>query len=153
MRTPRLSITDLALLARISGALGVVTVLRRTSFSLDRLVRLLERAPRADVVADVERAVGLTDAVLRRTHRRDFCYPRALVLFHVLTGWGCPVTMHFGVRKKEGALDGHAWLEVAGSPLAEAQDPKNLYHITRTYSSTQEVSYESENIHSAETVC
>lgn len=136
MSPSRLRLDDVLLLPRVLGALGAVTVLRRTSLSLEHLVRLLERQPRPVAEPDVERLVWLTQGILRRTHRRDFCYPRALVIFHVLSGWGCPVTLYFGVRKREGELEGHAWLDLAGRPLDETQDPRTLYHIVHSYPST-----------------
>lgn len=129
------------MLPRILGVLGVVTVLGRR-LSLTRLIQLLERAPRRMDGRDVDRLVWLTQGVLRRTHRREFCYPRALILFHVLSGWGQPVTLHFGVRKHEGTLEGHAWLDEGGRPLAEAQDPRTLYRIVHSHPSLRRSAHE-----------
>lgn len=132
---PPFRLCDVLLLPRILGVLGVVSVAGRR-LSLDRLVRLLERSPRAAAIGDVDRLVRLTRGVLRRTHRRAFCHPRSLILFHVLSGWGYPVALHYGVRKASGRLEGHAWIDLAGEPLGEPRDPHALYHIVRSYPST-----------------
>lgn len=144
MSFPRVRVGDLFLLPRIVGVVGMVTVLRRTPVPLAFLVHLLEREPQPAVEPDIERVVRLTQGVLRRTHRREFCYPRAFAIFHVLSGWGCPVTLHFGVRKTAGVLEGHAWVSLDGCPLAEEQDPRTLYHCIYSYSPTlKEISHES----------
>ena len=139
---PPLRLRDVLLLPRILGVLGVVSVAGRR-LSLDRLVGLLGRSPRAPTAAgDVDRLVRLTQGVLRRTHRRASCHPRSLVLFHVLSGWGYPVALQYGVRKTGGRLEGHAWLDLAGEPLGEPQDPRPLYHVIRSYPSPRRYPYE-----------
>lgn len=129
--------SDLRLLPRIVGALAFVSVTARR-VPPERLVRLVEREPRAERRGDVERVLRLTQAVLRRTHGDACCYPRSLVLFHVLSGWACPVVLHFGVRKIGGGVEGHAWLELSGSPLGEPRDPRSLYHSIQSYSPTHQ---------------
>lgn len=129
-----LHLRDVLLLPRILGVLGVVAVAGQR-LPLGRLVRLLEREPDGEAVRDVARLVRLTQGVLRRTHGRAFCYPRSLVLFHVLSGWGYPVALHLGIRKEAGAVEGHAWLDLAGEPLAEHQDPRSTYRVIQSYPS------------------
>ena len=50
---------------------------------------------------------------------RYTCLRRSLVLFHLLRRAGCPVALHIGVRKQDGALQAHAWLVLAGEPYLE----------------------------------
>ena len=131
--------SDLLLLPRIAGVLAFVSVTARR-VPPGRLVRLVERAPRPERKGDVERLVWLTQAVLRRTHGDACCYPRSLALFHVLSGWACPVTLHFGVRKDEGGIEAHAWLDLDGEPLGEPRNPRSRYQPIHSFSPTyQEV--------------
>lgn len=125
---------DLRWLTRITGMLVAVRVLARW-VSLPQLVQAFERAPRYDD-ADLNRLLWLTQGVLRRTHGRDFCMPRSLILFHFLSGWGYPVCIHFGVRRQGRALAGHAWVDLAGEPIGEAANPYTLYRTTYSYPST-----------------
>jgi|SRR5690606_18639048 len=138
MPSPPLRLSDLGRLAHIGGLLVAFEVLKRRT-SLPRLLRTFERAPHAVVTAaKVERAVWLTQGALRRCYRRDFCLPQSLVLFHLLSGWGLPVRIHFGVRKQDGAVVGHAWLELDGEPFCEPHDPRPFYHIIHSHLSTAE---------------
>jgi hypothetical protein len=45
------------------------------------------------------------------------CVPRSLALLQVLSEAGFAVSFVSGVRRTQGKLDGHAWLEVDGIPL------------------------------------
>lgn len=139
MSSQHLRLSDLGRLAHIGGLLVAFEVLKRGS-SLPRLLRAFERAPRTSSVpaAEVERTVWLVQGVLRRCYRRDFCLPQSLVLFHLLSGWGFPVRIHFGVRKQDGTMTGHAWLELGGEPFREPRDPRLLYHTIHSHSSSAE---------------
>ena len=139
MPSQQLRFSDLGRLAHIGGLLVAFEVLKRGS-SLPRLLRTFERAPRTSAVpaAEVERTVWLTQGVLRRCYRRDFCLPQSLVLFHLLSGWGLPVRIHFGVRKQDGAVAGHAWLDLDGEPFCEPHDPRLLYHTIHSHPSSAE---------------
>jgi hypothetical protein len=50
------------------------------------------------------------------------CLQKALVLQSLLHRQGVAVDLQIGVRKHEGTLQAHAWLEQAGQPLFE--DPE-----------------------------
>lgn len=49
------------------------------------------------------------------------CLRRALVLQRLLAARGHRVTLQVGVRREQGALQAHAWLEHRGVPLLEAE--------------------------------
>jgi hypothetical protein len=131
-----LRLGDLRLAPRLAWALSVA-LRQRGRASLPELVRRLEsggpagaRRPRPE---DADRITYLTNSVLRALYRRDFCYPRALALFHFLSRWGLPVQFVLGVQRVGEALRGHAWVEVDGRPFGEADDPRRSYHVTYTY--------------------
>ena len=50
---------------------------------------------------------------------RPNCMKQSLVLFHLLRQQGAPVTIHFGVAKRDESLEGHCWVELAGRPFGE----------------------------------
>lgn len=138
MPSLRLRLSDLGRLAHIGGLLVAFEVVKRRS-SLPQLLRTFECAPRASAAvtaAEMERTVWLTQGLLRRCYHRNFCLPQSLVLFHVLSGWGLPVRIHFGVRKQDGVVAGHAWLDLDGEPFCEPHDPRLLYRIVHSHPST-----------------
>ena len=49
------------------------------------------------------------------------CLRRALTLQKLLAKRGIPVELKIGVRKQDGQLSAHAWLEYQGQPLGEAE--------------------------------
>ncbi len=49
------------------------------------------------------------------------CLRRALTLQKLLAKRGIPVELKIGVRKQDGQLSAHAWLEFQGQPLGEAE--------------------------------
>ncbi len=52
------------------------------------------------------------------------CVPKSLMLFNALSKKGFAVSFVSGVRKANGKLEGHAWVEVNGLPLeSEMQSP------------------------------
>lgn len=134
-----LRLTDVCWLSRIVGVLVAKEVVGRR-VPLPRLARLLEGKPRPGRgpygPADAERLVWLTQGLLLRLYRHDFCYPRSLVLFHFLSRWGYRVHLNFGIRREGDMLAGHAWLDLDGRPFAEPEDPSERYRITYTYPSS-----------------
>lgn len=89
--------------------------------------RVAERAAQARPVGN--RAVTLEE--LRRARRyarwieaaarhhviRAHCLQRSLVLHHWLQEEGLPSALHIGVRRADGALKAHAWVQVGGYVL------------------------------------
>ena len=60
---------------------------------------------------------------LRLTNQHvDACVPRSLALFYALRQEGLEVSFVSGVRRNGAKLEGHAWLELDGKPLAGLGD-------------------------------
>lgn len=99
------------------------------------LVRGVAGRPSGADLPSPERMVALTDRVLRfgRGPWRPNCAVRSLVLLRYLRRRGEPAAVSFGVRKTGEALDGHAWVSLAGEPFAEALDPRPVYRVTFTW--------------------
>ncbi len=55
------------------------------------------------------------------------CLRRALVLQRMLGLQGCRSELRIGVRKEEGRLAAHAWVEFDGRPVGEAEDIDRRY--------------------------
>jgi len=64
---------------------------------------------------------------------RPNCMKQSLVLFHFLRQWGYPVTLYFGVAKQGGTLAGHCWVELAGRPFGERDDPRRAFAIAYAF--------------------
>jgi len=134
MRFKQFRPRDIVWFAR-TGWLLVLIELRQRRVSLPRLVRSIdvEVPVRSAGDGEVKRIVWLVRVVLRRTYGDRFCMKQSLVLFHFLRSWGLPTRINFGVLKRNGRLTGHAWLELDGSPIAEAQNPRLIYNIVFQY--------------------
>lgn len=66
---------------------------------------------------------------------KPICWKRATILHRYLALNGIDTRIVFGVRKAaDGAVDGHAWLEVAGEPILETTIPN--YKVTYAFPST-----------------
>jgi hypothetical protein len=63
--------------------------------------------------------VRLVDRAARRQPGRATCLRRTLVLQRLLAQEGIATEMRIGVRKENGGLAAHAWLERHGRPLGE----------------------------------
>jgi hypothetical protein len=77
------------------------------------------------------RAVVITDRVLRvnRGPLRANCVVRSLVLLRYLPD-RASLVLKVGVRPGVRPVDGHAWLERDGEPVAERVDPRGEYLVT-----------------------
>jgi hypothetical protein len=64
---------------------------------------------------------------------RPNCMKQSLVLFHFLRQWDAPVTLHFGVAKRDEALEGHCWIELAGQPFGEKSNPRPAFTTVYTF--------------------
>jgi hypothetical protein len=64
---------------------------------------------------------------------RPNCMKQSLLLFHFLRQWGAPVTIHFGAAKRDEALEGHCWVELAGQPFGEKGNPWPAYTTVYTF--------------------
>jgi hypothetical protein len=66
---------------------------------------------------------------------RPKCWKRATILHRYLALNGIATSIVFGLRKEEGELKGHAWLQTQGRPFLESEPP--LYKITYTFPSAE----------------
>jgi hypothetical protein len=93
-------------------------------------LRTLERGARRPARlrlagSDGERAAAaarLVHAAAARRPSRANCLPRSLVLRMLLLRQGLRPELRIGVRLVDGRLEGHAWVEHAGVPLAQHPD-------------------------------
>jgi hypothetical protein len=106
--------------------------------SLPALLRLLDPGVRALPAPDpaaLDHRVRLARRLLSRQRGpfRQSCLRRSLVLFRHLRSSGFPVAILFGISQPSDALDGHAWLELDGSPIAESDGPQLRYRVIYRY--------------------
>lgn len=116
----RLSYRDYAILGEtILFAVPVELGLRLVGF--DKLVRRLGRVrrslPRSPTPLDGERAARLVEAVSRLYPFNATCLKKSLVLFWMFRRRGLPAELRIGVRKVDGKLEAHAWIEQGGRVL------------------------------------
>lgn len=93
------------------------------------------RAPATADPGMMTKATQYADALLWRLAfpLRGPCLPRSLTLYYFARRYGLPVQFHCGVCRTNGALQGHAWLSLAGRPFLEANNPANNYAVTFSF--------------------
>lgn len=90
-----------------------------------------------DAWAEIMTARRTQRRVTRVTGIRGSCLPRSLTLWTLLLRRGLTTDLRVGFRKREGKVEGHAWVEFQGIPLNE--DPMTA----KTYSAfTDPVSFD-----------
>lgn len=60
------------------------------------------------------------------------CLRQALALYDTLSRLGYPITIHVGVAKAGGALQGHSWVTLGGTPVGE-RDPTPRFTVIYAY--------------------
>jgi len=104
---------------------GLPRRLRRQSLPtlLQQLTPARGRTSRHGALA-LDHAVGVVRRVCRvwlfrgpRFPQR--CLRQALALYYTLSRLGYPVTIQVGVDKAGGALQGHSWVTIGGTPVGE----------------------------------
>lgn len=96
-------------------ALGVLPVPR-----VEALLRRLGGRSRREM--DSARLASLVGAASRHHLWPMTCLPRSLALQTLLRRHGIEADLRIGVRREDGELRAHAWIEQAGSPLGEPAD-------------------------------
>ncbi len=95
---------------------------RRTAMCLAAFVRALPSrlapAVPASHASNVEFAVA---AAARRGFVRASCLPRGLVVWTLLCRDGIDATLKFGVRRRRGRFEAHAWVETRHTRLDTLQ--------------------------------
>jgi transglutaminase superfamily protein len=62
----------------------------------------------------------------------QLCLRQALALYDTLSRQGYPVTIQVGVDKVGGALQGHSWVTIGGTPVGE-RDPTQRFTVIYAY--------------------
>ena len=108
----RLFLAAALLLPAVALALRLVG-LRRSQAALARL------APRGRPAAPgrAADAARMVLAASRHAPCRADCLRRSLVLWWLLRRAGLDAELRIGVRKQDGQLEAHAWVELGGRPL------------------------------------
>jgi hypothetical protein len=125
---------DAWLALRMKGWRLLLPVLKRRR-PLPRLVSSMwdgeESQPRPDREA---RIAELAIIVFRSQHSQRFgnCLDRSLVLYRYLSAVGADPELLIGVKRAEGNVEGHAWVEVRGRPVEEP--PEVLDSLARVTS-------------------
>jgi hypothetical protein len=124
-----LSLPELVFLLQAAAALPLTRRRLRTGGYAAALRALERRARRPARLrlpgSDGERAAAaarLVHAAGARWPSRATCLPRSLVLRALLQRQGVAADLRIGVRLVDGRLEGHAWVEHAGVPLAQPPD-------------------------------
>lgn len=96
--------------------------LRASGFPRVQRMLLTSRRPGNEKVSPdgMGEIVRLVDMAARRLPHSGTCLRRSLVLQRFLRREGIETELRFGVRKTDGGLEAHAWLEHEGLPLGEA---------------------------------
>lgn len=122
------------LLLRMSRQLGTLLITQR-KVSMPELMARFDSEPISHDLPRLtpSRLVFLVTGLVRVTLRDRYCMKRSILIFHYLRRWGYSVRILFGVVKSDEALEGHAWVELNGRPLAERGDPRTRYAVTYAY--------------------
>ena len=97
----------IALMLRLKGLRGVQAAIGR-----------IAPRDRPDGLEPVDIARLVAAASRHGVYRRE-CLPTALSLQWLLARRGVDSRLHLGVRRGEGIIEAHAWIEHAGEPLIE----------------------------------
>lgn len=132
----KLDRSEWLLLAEVSVLLGKLLIVQRTA-PLPDLMAKFDAEPIAPGGRRLRpaRLVYLVTGLVRLTLRDRFCMKRSILIFHYLRKWGHSARILFGVVKQDGDLQGHAWVELNGRPLAERGHPRSRYTVTYAYPS------------------
>ena len=105
---------------------------------LPELMQQLDDEARARTLqSDADSIVRYADAVALLDHFSPLgmCLRRSLVRYALLRAAGVPVVVRFGAKKQASSgrsrIAGHAWLTLAGEPLAE--NPRDYEGFTAIY--------------------
>ena len=102
---------------------------KRLCSALDRRTSC-NRGEAGDEPAALARArdtARLVQAAARYGLYRATCVPQSLVLWWLLGRHGLRTDLCLGVRKTEGRLEAHAWVEHAGAVINDAEDVRDRF--------------------------
>jgi hypothetical protein len=75
--------------------------------------------PHGDPEREIFKACRAQRIVKRSTGVAGSCLVRSLTLWTLLLRRGLPTNLRVGFRKRDGRIQGHAWVEYAGAPINE----------------------------------
>lgn len=125
----RLALFLFFLLPAVAAALSLLGV-RRVCRVLGRLASRRARlkpcpasagAPHL-AAADARHLARLVDAAARRLPGHPACLTRSVTLWYLLRRRALPAALRLGVRKAEGRLEAHAWVELGGEVVNDSAD-------------------------------
>lgn len=106
---------------RLAGLRRMQTVLARC------LPRPKGCRAEADLTAQAKQVARMVSVAARHGLYRASCLPTALALQSMLRRRGIEVDLRLGVRKADGRIEAHAWLEHQGAPLIDSPDVGERY--------------------------
>jgi len=133
------SVSHFVLFMRVAAWSTVVPLLLKF-LSMDKLMKVLTPRKSKSLEDDMETA-RLLDAYVSKSlrvrpeNRGKMCLKRSLVLYRFLRMYNVPARLMIGVRKEQGELTGHSWIEVRGRHF---QDPLENVKYTVTFSYPEE---------------
>jgi hypothetical protein len=86
-----------------------------------------QRVPDAEAALRIHSARRAQRIIRRRTGLGGNCLVRSLTLWAMLMRRGVATDLRIGFRKRDEKIQGHAWLEFAGSPINEMLDEVRSY--------------------------
>jgi Transglutaminase-like superfamily len=131
LRRPRVERRILleAVPALLAADFAIVTAGLKATLRLFSRLSGLPFAPRpgGDEEERSEETARLVHLAASSRRLRMNCLRRAVVVWWLLRRQGILCEIHIGVRRLEGRLDGHAWVEHRGRPLHEPTDVAQRY--------------------------
>ena len=94
-------------------------------FPLEHVLQLLTPSPRLPSrPVSSSKIILLVNYWFRLTRiiARNSCLKRSLVLYHLLNRNGIPVRICIGIKKENGHLIGHSWIESKDGSIEENRD-------------------------------
>jgi hypothetical protein len=127
------SLMEWILLAQAWGLL-LFFYLALIPISYQRLQGWTPKTPRkkpdpADSFAIAERLKRIVELSSRLHIIHMTCLVRSLSLRWMLRGRAVPVDLRIGVMKTQAVMQAHAWVELNGNPVGEADDVKERFKV------------------------
>lgn len=96
----------------------------------------LTRRPAADEPPVVREAARMVKAAAHYIPVNLTCLPQSIVLQQLLRREGIETAVRIGVRKRDGTLDGHAWVEHDGRPVSDPPSVQDEFKVLHADSSS-----------------
>lgn len=114
-----------------------VAAIRVRLFGAPRAVAAAPASPpQADEPTVVREAARMVKAAAHYVPLHLTCLPQSIVLQQLLRREGVVTTMRIGVRKRDGTLDGHAWVEYNGRPVSDPSSVQDDFQVLHADSSS-----------------